>query len=121
MILGGCMRSGIKIVPIPSQDILELYPDEVMLILQRIGFTDEQIREHAWSVREGLAKSGAVRIMVNGTIEAGFAIRGDEIYISSRSRGRFIYNINTGWVGEQQRKRTQSTPWVSKTPGELPQ
>jgi hypothetical protein len=34
-------------------------------------------------------------------VEAGFAVRGDEIFISSRSRGYFIYNINTGWVNVQ--------------------
>jgi hypothetical protein len=98
MILGGCMRSGIKVVPVPSQDVLTLTPDEVILILQRIGFVNEQIREHGWSVSEGLAKSGAVRIFVDGSVEAGLAIKGDEVFISSRSRGQFIYNINTGWV-----------------------
>lgn len=98
MILGGCMRSGIKVVPVPSQDVLTLTPDEVVIILQRIGFSNEQIKKHAWPVRDGLARSGAVRILVDGTAEAGFAIKGDEIFISSRSRGQFIYNINTGWV-----------------------
>ncbi len=102
MILSGCMRSGIKIVPVPSQDILELMPDEVILILQRIGFSNDQIREYGWPVREGLARSGAVRIMVDGAAEAGLAIKGDEVFINSRSRGMHIYNINTGWVNENE-------------------
>ena len=104
VILGGCMRSGIKIVPVPSQDVLELYPNEISDILQRVGFTNEQIREHAWAVKEGLRNSGAVRIMVNGKAIAGFAINGDEVLINS-TRGRYIYDINTGWVGEQQNQQ----------------
>ncbi len=98
MILGGCMRSGIKVVPVPSSDVLTLTPDEVIIILQRIGFSNDQIKEHGWPVSEGLARSGAVRIFVDGAVEAGLAIKGDEVFISSRSRGQYIYNINTGWV-----------------------
>ena len=100
MMLSGCMRYGLKVVPVPSHDVLELYPNEVVTIMQRVGFTDEQIKDYAWSVREALARSGAVRILVNSKAVAGFAIQGDEVLISS-SRGNFIYNINTGWVGEQ--------------------
>jgi len=96
--LGGCIRSGIKIVPVPNQEVLVLNADEIVKILKVVGFTNEQIGEYGWSVREGLAKSGAVRVMVDGKVEAGFAIKGDEIYISSLSRGYHIYNINTGWV-----------------------
>ena len=96
--LGGCIRSGIKIVPVPNQNTLVLKADEIIKILRVIGFDQEQIEEYGWSVREGLARSGAVRIMIDGTVEAGFAIRGDEVYISSRSGHYYIYNVNTGWV-----------------------
>jgi hypothetical protein len=99
--LGGCMRSGMQIIPIPNQEILVLNADEIVLILRASGFTDQQIQEYGWSVRDGLARSGAVRILIDNVVEAGFAVRGDEIFISSRSRGYFIYNINTGWVNVQ--------------------
>ena len=91
-------KSNIQIVPIPSQETLTLNAAEMVEILKKIGFTDSQIQEHAFSIRDGLAKSGAVRILINDEVEAGFAIKGDEVFISSRSRGQHIYNINTGWV-----------------------
>jgi len=96
--LGGCLRYGIQVIPVPNQNVLVLNADEVVQILRQTGFTDQQIQKHGWSVREGLAKSGAVRIMIDDIVEAGFAVRGDEVFISSRSRGYWIYNINTGWV-----------------------
>jgi hypothetical protein len=96
--LGGCLRSGIHIVPVPNQHVLTLNANEVVEILRAAGFSDSQIEQYGWSVREGLAKSGAVRILIDNKVEAGFAIRGEEVYISTRSRGYFIYNINTGWA-----------------------
>lgn len=88
----------IKVVPVPNQDTLTLSEDEMLQILKRIGFTDSQIQEHSFSIRDGLSKSGAVRIIIDGKVEAGFAIKGDEVYVSSRSKGYHIYNINIGWI-----------------------
>lgn len=84
---------------------MELTADETILIMKAAGYSNEQIQKYGWSVRDGLAKSGAVRIMKNSAIEAGFAIKGDEIYISSRSTGRYIFNVNTGWVNGPQLQR----------------
>lgn len=92
------MRSGIKVIPAPNQDVLVLTADEVVLIMQRVGFSNEQIQKYGWPVCDALARSGAVRILVDGQVEAAFAVKGDEVFISSRSRGQHIYNINTGWV-----------------------
>lgn len=99
--LGGCIRSGIQVVPVPNQDVLVLNANEIVLVLRAAGFDDEQIKTYGWSIRDGLARSGAVRILIDNVVEAGFAVRGDEVFISTRSRGYFIYNINTGWVNMQ--------------------
>lgn len=93
--LGGCLRSGMKIIPFTNQHVMELTADETIQIMKAAGYSNEQIQKYGWSVRDGLAKSGAVRIMKNSAVTAGFAVRGDEIYISSRSTGRYIFNVNT--------------------------
>jgi hypothetical protein len=103
MTLGGCIRSGIQVVPIPNQNVLLLNSDQIVQILKAAGFDDEQIIEYGPSIRDGLARSGAVRILINNVVEAGFAVKGDEVFISTRSRGYFIYNIKTGWVNMQGR------------------
>ena len=96
--LGGCMRSGIQIVPIPNQDVLSLNANQVVQILKAIGFSDQEIIDYGWSVREGLARSGRVRIMIDDVIEAGLGVKGDDVYISSRTMGFAIFNIKTGMV-----------------------
>lgn len=93
----------VEIVPVPNQDVIVLNAEETIQILRAAGFSDNQILEYGPAIREGLAKSGAVRILIDKVVEAGLATKGDDIYISTRSRGYFIYNINTGWVNMQTR------------------
>ena len=100
----GCTKSGIQIITVPNQDVLLLNADQIIQILGRTGFSQIQIIEYGPTIREGLARSGRIEVKVNGKTEAAFAIKGDEVYISSLSRGYFIYNINTGWVDMQQRR-----------------
>ena len=96
----GCTQSagGIQVIPISSQYVLNLTANDVVEIMRRAGFSDMQIWEHGTALREGLARSGAVQIRINGRVEAIFAINGSDVYISTGTRGYFIYNVNTGWV-----------------------
>ena len=110
--LAGCAytRGGIEVVPLNSRNVLELSADNVVDIMRAAGFTDEQIIEHGTAVRNGLAQAGAVQISVNGTVEAIFAAKDQDVYISTQLRGLFIYNINTGWVTGN-RTSQQYQPW----------
>ena len=98
--IAGCTHSGrgIQVVPISSQYVLDLSANDVVQVMRRAGFSDMQIWEYGTQLRDGLARSGAVQIRINGRVEAIFAINGSDVYISTGTRGYFIYNINTGWV-----------------------
>jgi hypothetical protein len=98
--LAGCtsMHRGIEIIPLNSRSVLDLSADNVVDIMRAAGFSDEQIIEYGTAVRDALAQTGAVQINVNGTAEAIFAVKEQDVYISTQLRGLFIYNINTGWV-----------------------
>ena len=89
--------TGIQILPMGNQDVLELTANDIVQVMRAAGFSDEQIYEHGAAVHDGMARSGAVQVKVDSTYEAVFAAKGDSIYISTRSRGHFLYNINTGW------------------------
>ena len=91
----------LKVVAVPNQDKLTLSNDKILEILKKAGFTDAQIQDCSASISDGLAQAGAVRITINDAVEAGIAIRGNDIYISTRSKGYFIYNIKTGWRNMQ--------------------
>ncbi len=90
-----------QIVPIPNQDKLVISTNDAEQILKAAGLSESQIQEHGSSIREGLANSGAVRITINNIVEVGFAVRGDDVLISSRTKGYSIYNIKTGWKNVQ--------------------
>lgn len=93
----------VQIRPMDNQDVLELTADDVVQVMRAAGFSDTQIFEHGPAVRDGMAGSGAVQVKTDGTVSAVFAADGDSVYISTRSRGHFIYNVKTGWQKSQGR------------------
>jgi len=105
--IGGCARSsstGIQVIPLSNRSVLALSPDDVVEVMRRAGFSDGQILEYGTNLRNGLAESGAVQIKIGKKVEAVFAINLSEsncVYISTRLRGNFIYDVDAGWVGRQ--------------------
>jgi hypothetical protein len=101
----GCMRrstTGIQVIPMSNRSVLELSPDDVVEVMRRAGFSDRQIMEYGTDLRNGLAESGAVQIKIGKKVEAVFAIKlteGNCVYISTRLRGSFIYDVDSGWIG----------------------
>jgi len=100
----GCSRraAGIQIIPLSSSSVLALSTDNLVEIMRRAGFSDEQILQYGPEVYDGLSQSGAVQVRVNKRVEVVIAINrdhGDYVYISSASRGNSIYNVNSGWLG----------------------
>lgn len=89
---------GLDVVPLRNQDVLTLSSDDIVQVMRRAGFSDNQILEYGEDLHSALSREGAVQIKVKRNLEAVFAINGDAVYISSRLRGNFIYNVKTGWV-----------------------
>jgi hypothetical protein len=56
----------------------------------RAGFSPEQIITDGPAVRNALATSGGAQVRYGKVAEAIFAIHGDELYITSRTRGTFV-------------------------------
>ena len=102
----GCAHSstGIRVIPLSNRSVLALSPDDVVEVMRRAGFSDGQILQYGTELRNGLAESGAVQIKIGKKVEAVFAINLSEsncVYISTRLRGNFIYDVDAGWVGRQ--------------------
>jgi hypothetical protein len=103
--MAGCTRTarGIRVIPMANRSVLALSSDEVVNIMRRAGFSDNQILEYGTDLRNGLAESGAVQIKIGNKVEAVFAVNlseGNCVYISTRLRGNFIYDVDSGWVGK---------------------
>ncbi|MHC4326113.1 MAG: hypothetical protein ACYSUX_17725 [Planctomycetota bacterium] len=102
----GCTRSstGIRVIPLSNRSVLALSPDDVIEVMKRSGFSNNQILEYGTDLRNGLAESGAVQIKIGKKVEAVFAVNLNEsncVYISTRLRGNFIYDVDSGWIGNK--------------------
>ena len=95
----GCMHhnKGFEVIPVSNRYVLTLSADDIVQVMRRAGFSDDQIMELGTDVHQGLLESGAVQIKTDDKVEVVFAANGDDVYIGTRLRGNFIYNLKTGW------------------------
>jgi hypothetical protein len=93
-------NTGLRLMPLSNRDIIALNAEDIVQIMRRAGFSDEQILQLGTEMRNSLAQYGAVQIKTpdSNKIEATFAVHNHCVYISTRSRGSFIYSVKTGWV-----------------------
>jgi len=94
-----CAQKGFEVIPLSYQEVLTLSSDDIVRVMRRAGFSDNQILEYGTELHDALSRSGAAQIKMSKKLQAVFAINGDSVYISTRLRGNFIYNVKTGWVG----------------------
>jgi len=94
-----CAQKGFEVIPLNHQEVLTLSSDDIVRVMRRAGFSDNQILGYGTDLHDALSRSGAAQIKIDKRLQAVFAINGDSVYISTRLRGNFIYNVKTGWVG----------------------
>ncbi len=94
-----CAQKGFEVIPLNHQEVLTLSSDDIVRVMRRAGFSDNQILEYGTDLHDALSRSGAAQVKISKKLQAVFAINGDSVYLSTRLRGNFIYNVKTGWVG----------------------
>jgi hypothetical protein len=90
---------GIEIVPQSNQEVADLSSDDIVRLMRRIGFSDDLILELGVDMHSALLRSGAARVFNKKTVEAILRVNGRYVYVTSRSRGTFIYDPATGQFG----------------------
>jgi hypothetical protein len=83
------------VTPIPSRDIIALDAEDVVTVMRRSGFDDDQILAQGTEIRNALSTTGSARISVGKKTEALFMVVDRYIHVSSRLRGNFIYDTQT--------------------------
>ena len=91
--MGGCTHNRAQIIPVSNREVAALSAEDIVRVMLRAGFSDEQILELGTELRNELGLSGAAQINVGDKMEAIFAVDGDYVYVSSRLRGSFIYDL----------------------------
>lgn len=87
---------GIQILPQSNQEVADLSSDDIVRIMRRVGFPDDLILELGGDMHSALLRSGAARVLDGKAVEALLRINGRYVYITSRSRGTFVYDPATG-------------------------
>lgn len=88
--------SKLRITPLNNKSTITLSADDVVLMMRRVGLSDEQILKLGTEMHDNLLRFGAAQLEVGGKVEAIFAVNDGFVYIATRSRGTFIYNAKTG-------------------------
>jgi len=92
-LMGGVgSRSEFKIEPQGNRDVAVLNADDVVAIMRRAGFSDDQILALGAELRDTLQNSGAAQIKKR-KVEVTFAVRGEYLFITTRLRGNDIYDL----------------------------
>jgi hypothetical protein len=89
----GCANTHSEVIPGNNREVAALNAEDIARIMLRAGFSYELIMELGTDLRNELLLSGAAQINVQKNAEALFAVKGNYIYVSSRSKGSFIYDF----------------------------
>ena len=82
------------VVPFSNSSAMALEADDVVRIMEIAGFTPQQIWRLAKDVRDGLMQLGGVKMrMGKKQVEVIYAVQGDLVWITTRSRGQFVYDV----------------------------
>ena len=89
----GCAHTQARVTPVSNRDVAALNAEDIVRVMLRAGFSDEQIIELGTDLRNELARAGAAQISVEDKVEGIFAVDSDFVYVSSRLVGSFIYDL----------------------------
>jgi hypothetical protein len=99
--IGGCAStdsysSKLCITPLNNKSTITLSADDVVQMMRQVGFSDKQILDLGTEMRDSLLYSGAAQFKIDNKVEAIFAVNDGFVYIATRSRGTFVYDVKTG-------------------------
>jgi hypothetical protein len=84
---------GLRIVARSGREVVRLSPDDVIRIMQRVGFSDDQILELGPDLYNALLQSGAAEVFYGKRTEMIFVVSNRQVRIQSHSRGTFVYDV----------------------------
>lgn len=97
VLLSGCVLNGrlhsLSLYPVPNQHRTDLSATDVVNIMKRAGFSDEEIMELGTSLRNYMATHGACQVSNGKLADTIIAAHQDTIYIVSHLRGSSCYDL----------------------------
>jgi len=95
----------LEVVPRNNRDVANLSPDDIINVMEQVGFSDEQILRLGPDLHEALFTSGAAAVTYGKEAEVVYAVSGEHLFIQSRTEGTFMYNITKSQFGARSPSR----------------
>lgn len=89
----GCAHTQAQVIPVSNREVAAMNAEDIVRVMLRAGFANEQILELGTELRNELALSGAAQINEGDKVQAILAVDSGYVYVSSRLRGSFIYDL----------------------------
>lgn len=83
-----------QVTPIAVGDTAAVPAYVLASAMLRAGFTEDQVLRKGVAVRNALANSGGAQIRSSDYVQALFSVHGNELYVTSRTRGTFRLKID---------------------------
>jgi hypothetical protein len=83
----------LRIVARSGREVVRLSPDDVIRIMQRVGFSDDQILDLGPDLYSALLQSGAAEVLYGRHTEMILVVSNRQVRIQSRTRGTFVYDV----------------------------
>ena len=99
----------LRVVQRSNKDQAELSADDIIAVMEHVGFSEEQILALGPDLHAALREAGAAGVQYGDQTEVIFAVSGEHLFIQSRSQGTYIYDITHGQFGG-----TSSAPGVPR-------
>jgi hypothetical protein len=87
---------GLRVMARSNREVAKLSPKDIVRVMQRVGFSDEQILELGTDLYNALLLSGGAEVYYGKRLEMMFAVNRQQVHIQSSSRGTFVYDIAAG-------------------------
>lgn len=89
-------KEGLRIEARSATQVARLSPADTVRIMQRLGFSNQQIVELGTDLHNALLLSGAAEVYYGKTLEMIVAVVNGQIQIQCRTRGTFVYDLAKG-------------------------
>ena len=89
----------LRIVARENRDVAELTADDIVTVMQQVGFSDEDILDLGMDLHEAIRSSGMAVVYKGNRAEMILQVNREYLVIRSRSNGSMIYDIARGGFG----------------------
>jgi hypothetical protein len=84
------------VMAIAVGDARAVSADDLASAMVGAGFVKDDILRYGPDVEQALATSGGAQVRQNKMVDALFAVHGDKLYVTSRTRGTFVMPLGKG-------------------------